>query len=1231
MSLPPKRPDLLAGRYRILSPLGAGGMGEVFLAEDTRLERRVAVKLLPESIESDAVARERLRREALAAAALDHPFICKVYEIGDADPSTGSGQGGRVFIVMEYVQGDTLYAASRRAPLPVRQVVEIAHELTQALDAAHRRGIVHRDLKPANVMLTPQGHVKVMDFGLAKHVVARVSPAEPDARTEAVAVQPGSAAALTDAGTRIGTPAYMSPEQVLGGSLDPRSDLFSLGVILHELATGSHPFLRDDPSETMAAILRDPPSAGSRDADEVNGFGHVIHRLLSKACAERHQTTTALLDDLEALRTNAWSTSRMVTTAPAAPAERTPFVGRDPEATELTRLLDLMLTGQGAMVLVGGEPGVGKTRLARELIATARKRGAIGLTGHCYEMEGSPPFVPFVEMTELAVGILPQALRAAMGDLAPEIAAIVPSLRRTFSDIPPLPEVPADQQRRLIFGAFLEYIRRVTQKSPLVFLLDDLHWADESTLQLLQHLAPHLATLRVLIVGTYRDVELDVTRPFAKTLESLVRQRLATRIALRRLQESSVHELLTRMSGSAPPSGLAKAVFRETEGNPFFIEEVYQHLSEEGKLFDASGAWKADLRVDTVEVPEGVRLVIGRRLDRLGAHARTVLTAAAIVGRTFPLDVVQACVDLSDDEVLDAIEEAERAQLVAVDATQRTARYGFVHELIRTTLINGLSLPRRQRLHLKIADALERLRAASLDSHASMLAHHLYQAGAVADTNRTAQSLLRAGRRALTAGAFEETLEVFDHLLSLELPESDPLFGEASEHRGEALAGLQRYDDAIAALGRAVAIYSAVKDDAGIARAARIGAFCDTWRGHMAAAFATAMRGLHALSTNAAHERALLLSSAVTGRMSPGHVDEAWLLNDEAMVIAERLADPVLLGQVLAGKCNGHRLCCEFEASEATAEEALPLLGQAALWERADVLFNLTFSLYYLGRFSAADARLPELHATAARAGHHGAQWAHGLVQNLIAFARSGDIRALIDRLKPTLADPRARFIPRCCVGLGHLYLGEVDAALEHLARAVEEQPVNEHWMQGMPEGNLFAATALAGRHESARALIPSVIRWLPVPGRRNANGAYLALDAYVSGLALIGDRDRCGALYSLTLDHIRTGQVYSAVCFGPANPQLAAALAADTAGMGDQSREHFEIALRQAHEAPIRNLQPTALHWYGRSLSTAADPADRLRGRGMVEAALTDFRSLEMVLHATLAEQFLRTEQPAR
>jgi eukaryotic-like serine/threonine-protein kinase len=1211
---------LLAGRYRILSPLGAGGMGEVFLAEDTRLERRVAVKMLPASVEAEAVARERLRREALAAAALDHPYICKVYEIGDAD--------GRAFIVTEYVEGDTLHTHARRALLPVRQVIDIAHELAQALDAAHQRGIVHRDLKPANVMLTPQGHVKVMDFGLAKQVTARPSPShdgtsrDPDTRTHDGAASTDARVALTDAGTRIGTPAYMSPEQILGAALDPRSDLFSLGVILHELATGRHPFLREEPSDTMAAILRDPPTPGPRDLNEPAGFGDVIHRLLSKACAERHQTTTALLDDLEALRTNAWSSSRTTTTAPAAPAERTPFVGRDAESTELTRLLDQMLTGHGGFVLLGGEPGVGKTRLARELMATARRRGCLGLTGHCYEMEGAPPFMPFVEIVEQSVRMLPQAVRAAMGDLAPEIAAMVPSLRRTYNDIPPLGEVPADQQRRLIFGAFLDYMRRATQKSPCVFLLDDLHWADDATLQLLQHVAPQLATMRVLIVGTYRDVELDVRRPFAKTLESLLRQRLATRIALRRLQESSVQELLTKMGGSAPPSGLVTAVFRETEGNPFFIEEVYQHLSEEGKLFDGSGGWKADLRVDTIEVPEGVRLVIGRRLDRLGEQARTVLTAGAVIGRTFPLDLLQAVVSLSDDAVFDALEEAERAQLVATDASHRIVRYGFVHELIRTTLVTTLSLPRRQRLHLKVADALEQLRAASLESHASVLAHHLYQAGAAAETGRTAQFLLLAGRRALAAGAFEETLEVFDQMLGLELPEDDALLGEASEHRGEALAGLQRYDDAVAAFERALTNAVARHDDAGIERAARGASDCHVWRGRVEG-LAHLARGLGALTSDAARERAMLLSQHGRLQMLPAKLDEAWQSIDEATALAACVGDSLVDARVLTARAYGHRLCGEYEAGSATARRALPATRGGSTWGVAELLTSLVVSEAYLGRFAACDELLPELEAAARRAGHHGALWVHERTLHAIELARTGNIRIYLKQSQVPLRGPHLRFLSRSGVAAASLYLGAVDEALEHTAAALAEQPT-DHWLKGLLEGNRFAAMALAERPD-AEALIPALLPFLPVAGRRNVEGAYCALETLVTGLAVRGERDRRAGLYSLTLANIQNGRVNTTFVIGPGSPQLAAALAADAAGLSDQAREHFEIALRQAHDVPVRILQPTVLSWYGRALSAGADAADRARGRAMVEAALTDFRALEMVLHANLAERFLR------
>jgi serine/threonine protein kinase len=322
----PKQDQVFGGRYHLSAQIGAGGMGAVFEAHDELLQRRVAIKLLPPELQSDRVARERLRGEALAAAALDHPFICKIHEIGETD--------GRLFVVMEYVEGETLHDLAGRSMLPMRQIVEMATEIVEALDEAHRRGLIHRDLKPSNIMLTSQGHVKVMDFGLAKQL-------KPAAERDKAA-----ATVLTDSGTRIGTPAYMSPEQVLGGPLDPRSDIFSLGVILHELATGLHPFRRDDSTETMAAILRDPPTGGSRDLESLPGLAAVVGRMLAKACAERPQSMRELRVEIEALRERAWASgsSSVRVATPEPSIERTPFIGRDAETAELWRLLDRMLT-----------------------------------------------------------------------------------------------------------------------------------------------------------------------------------------------------------------------------------------------------------------------------------------------------------------------------------------------------------------------------------------------------------------------------------------------------------------------------------------------------------------------------------------------------------------------------------------------------------------------------------------------------------------------------------------------------------------------------------------------------------------------------------------------------------------------------------------------------------------------------------------------------------------------
>ena len=274
-------PGAHIGPYEIVSPLGEGGMGVVYRARDPRLDRLVAIKLLPLSSTDDLQARERLRFEAMAAAALDHPYICKVFEIGEHE--------GAVFLVMEYIEGETLHQRLRQGRMPRAQVVHVAGEIAEALQEAHARGFIHRDLKPANIMLTGQGHVKIMDFGLAKRV--STSPSQDEATGEL-------GPELTNPGTVLGTPSYMSPEQIKGQRLDARSDVFSFGVILVEMMNGKHPFKQPTSAETLSAVLREPPVLTEGTSPRMRALAV---RLLAKDPGQRFGSISEVRTELRRL------------------------------------------------------------------------------------------------------------------------------------------------------------------------------------------------------------------------------------------------------------------------------------------------------------------------------------------------------------------------------------------------------------------------------------------------------------------------------------------------------------------------------------------------------------------------------------------------------------------------------------------------------------------------------------------------------------------------------------------------------------------------------------------------------------------------------------------------------------------------------------------------------------------------------------------------------------------
>jgi serine/threonine-protein kinase len=265
------------GAYEVLAPIGEGGMGVVYRARDLRLDRHVAIKLLGTGLVADPRARERFRFEAMAAAALDHPYICRIFEIGEHQDA--------LFLVMEYVAGETLDRRLREGRMPLPEILRVAEEVAEALQEAHARGILHRDLKPANIMLAQQGHVKIMDFGLAKRMT---DPPTDDSKV-------ATPARLTASGTVLGTPGYMSPEQVKGLALDARSDLFSFGVVLAEMVGGRHPFQKPSLAETLSAVLREPPELG---ADIPQGLMAMLQRLLAKTVEDRYASIADVRADL---------------------------------------------------------------------------------------------------------------------------------------------------------------------------------------------------------------------------------------------------------------------------------------------------------------------------------------------------------------------------------------------------------------------------------------------------------------------------------------------------------------------------------------------------------------------------------------------------------------------------------------------------------------------------------------------------------------------------------------------------------------------------------------------------------------------------------------------------------------------------------------------------------------------------------------------------------------------
>jgi tetratricopeptide (TPR) repeat protein len=369
--------------------------------------------------------------------------------------------------------------------------------------------------------------------------------------------------------------------------------------------------------------------------------------------------------------------------------------------------------------------------------------------------------MPFVEALRQYVATRPdEALRAELGNGASDVAKLVSEVRQRVPASALNTEIPPDQERQRLYESVVTFLLNAAIANPIVLVLDDLHWADAPTLNLLRNLARSVKGSRLLIIGTYRDMDLDRRHPLAEMLADLRRERLFERVLLRGMSPLEVGALLEMAAQQELDQGgtaLASALHRATEGNPFFIEETVRHLVETGRIFRREGRWVSDTtNINEMGIPEGVREVIGRRLSRLSTACNGALASAAVLGREFEFSVLGAMTLLDEDALLDVIEEALEAQAIVEVKGKAVAAYVFSHALVRQTLYEELSLPRKQRLHARAADAIEKVHVRNLSTHVASLATHYRLAGAAGDTEKAVEYSLRAGDAAQAAFAHED-------------------------------------------------------------------------------------------------------------------------------------------------------------------------------------------------------------------------------------------------------------------------------------------------------------------------------------------------------------------------------------------------------------------------------------------------------------------------------------------
>jgi ABC-type transport system substrate-binding protein len=786
----------LANRYEIIREIGRGGMGVVYLAHDPFLEREVAVKVvMPDIVTPETI--ERFKREARVVAKMDHRSIVSVYD-------TGEDQGS-LFFVMPFVSGTNLRTLLRNQSVSLGELVDIGAQVASALNYSHSRGIIHRDIKPENIMVererSEEIRVRVMDFGLA------MAPEQHR---------------LTGTATVVGTMIYMSPEQVTGKQIDAKTDIYSLGTVLYECVTGQPPFS----GEMQALVYRIsneiplPPRALQPQLDD--DLEELLLRCLEKDPAKR-PSGLELFEKLSRYSTHLIDSGKYITMLPTASAlsihykkaVARPFVGREKEFTELQRRLNAALAGECQLVFIGGEAGIGKTRLLEELETLAKARNIQLLHGRFAEIDRALPYHAYCEaIQEYFRNRSSLSPPADFSDLAADLSSLFPVLAEV-KELSPSGETPQSRAERFvkkfedrtyIFELLAKTITRMAAGNALILLLEELHAADVSV-EGLDYIVRRLALTQTLIVGTYRTTDIDKRHPVHKMISSFKRDKHFASLQLGPLTPSGHREFLEKLMGGAGiEDTLADKFYEATEGNPYFTNELVRSLIDSGGIVkDDTGVYKlsSETALSIEELPATIQQTIEERLGRLPAEQLELLSTASILGKRFDFnDLVLMAPDRTNLE--NNLEQLLISGFIEEDRQSHGLHFSFSSGVLRDFLYSSIPRLRRRMLHRKYAEELEKRNEGRLERVYDLLFEH-YSGADIPE--KVIQFGFLLAQKSLESWSPEDTIAILKTVLdfleysgdenSSKKGESKVLMASAYRMRGDVELALHECEEAV--------------------------------------------------------------------------------------------------------------------------------------------------------------------------------------------------------------------------------------------------------------------------------------------------------------------------------------------------------------------------------------------------------------------------------------------------